>query len=48
MAHFPMALISTFFVPLAMTLQVISLWQLLRGAGRTRAAVHSRVGDFGA
>ena len=32
MAHFPMALIPTFFVPLAMTLHVISLWQLLRGS----------------
>jgi hypothetical protein len=32
MAHFPTALIPTFFVPLAMTLHVISLWQLLRGS----------------
>jgi hypothetical protein len=32
LAHSPMALIPTFFVPLAMTLHVISLWQLLRGS----------------
>jgi hypothetical protein len=31
-AHFPMALIPTFFVPLAMTLHMISLWQLRRGS----------------
>jgi hypothetical protein len=31
MAQFPMALIPTFFVPLAMTLHVVSLWQLIRG-----------------
>jgi hypothetical protein len=32
MTQFPMALIPTFLVPLAMTLHVISLWQLLGGS----------------
>jgi hypothetical protein len=31
MAQFPMAVVPTFFVPLAMTLHCVSLWQLLRG-----------------
>ncbi len=31
MTSFPMALVPTFLVPLAMTLHVVSLWQLLRG-----------------
>jgi len=39
MAHFPMALIPTFFVPLAMTLHVVSLWQLLRGSWAPAAKV---------
>lgn len=30
--HFPLALVPTFLVPLAFTIHVISLWQLLRGA----------------
>lgn len=32
MTRFPMALVPAFLVPLAMTLHVVSLWQLLRGS----------------
>jgi hypothetical protein len=40
MAHFPMALIPTFFVPLAITLHVISLLQLLGGSWARSSAAH--------
>ena len=32
MAHFPLALVPTFLVPLAFVLHVVSLWQLVAGA----------------
>ena len=38
MTHFPMALVPTFLVPLAFTLHVISLWQLLGRAWLPHAA----------
>lgn len=38
MTHFPMALVPTFLVPLAFTLHVISLWQLLGNPWVTRPA----------
>ena len=41
MTHFPMALVPTFLVPLAFTLHVISLWQLLGGAWVPRPAAAS-------
>ena len=41
MAHFPLALVPTFLVPLAFMLHVMSLWQLLRGAWVSHPAVTS-------
>ena len=38
MTHFPMALVPTYLVPLAFTLHVISLWQLLGNAWVPRPA----------
>ena len=38
MTHFPLALVPTFLVPLAFTLHVVSLWQLLGGTWSPRAA----------
>jgi hypothetical protein len=39
--EFPLALVPTFLVPLAFTLHVISLWQLLGGSWATQPAVSS-------
>ena len=41
MTHFPLALVPTFLVPLAFTLHVISLWQLLGDSWVTRPAAAS-------
>jgi hypothetical protein len=41
MTHFPLALVPTFLVPLAFTLHVISLWQLLGDPWVTRPAAVS-------
>ena len=38
LTYFPLALVPTFLVPLAFTLHVISLWQLLRGSWTRRQA----------
>ena len=42
MTHFPMALVPTFLVPLALTLHVVSLWQLLRGTWARPSAGQDR------
>jgi|SRR5262245_8819329 len=39
MAHFPLALVPTFLVPLAFVLHVASLWQLLGGTWESHPAV---------
>lgn len=41
MTHFPLALVPTFLVPLAFTLHVVSLWQLLGDSSVTRPAAAS-------
>jgi hypothetical protein len=38
LTHFPMALVPAFLVPLAFTLHVVSLWQLLRHSWAARTA----------
>jgi hypothetical protein len=43
LVHFPLALVPTFLVPLAFTLHVISLWQLLGDPWVTRPAAASAV-----
>ena len=45
--HFPLALVPTFLVPLAFTLHVISLWQLLGGPWVPHAAAASAPGRQG-
>ena len=41
MAHFPLALVPTFLVPLAFVLHVVSLWQLVAGEWGADPAVAS-------
>jgi hypothetical protein len=42
MTRFPMALVPAFLVPLAFTLHVVSLWQLVRGSWTGEPAERGR------